>query len=85
MTLVRAYGDSKWKKISSEFYGITSTPRTSKQCRDRWFYVLVIQTRCKINLKERIEIINFFQIFGSQWSKISKIMRKEQDNKIIIN
>ena len=42
----------------------------------------MIQKRSKISLKEKLEVISFFKVFGSQWSKISKMMGKFTENEI---
>lgn len=82
MTLIKIYGQRKWKEISQKFYDKTRVMRTAKQCRDRWFNVLVAQKRCKIGPKDRFNIFGFFQVFGTQWSKISKLMPKFTENEL---
>ena len=66
-----------WKRISKKLN------RTSRQCRDRWNYIVNPNINKKPWTKdENLKLINLQIIYGNKWSFISKFFNNRTDNYI---
>ena len=84
--IVQVRGAKSWNLISNELNSLIhqgNKVRNSKTCRERWRNHLNPElVKGKWSVKEDKLILDQFNIFGSQWSKISKKMKGRTENSV---
>lgn len=80
--IVEENGSRIWKTVS-EILRDKNCIRTPKQCRDRWVNYLKKRTSKRpFTTQESISTIEFYSMFGSQWSKLSDLIPGKTENQI---
>lgn len=73
---LKIYGNNKWSKISNHI-----EKRTDIQCRERYCNILDPRlTDVRWTEKEDIKLLNLYEQFKNQWSKIAKEFGDRTDN-----
>ncbi|EAX90147.1 Myb-like DNA-binding domain containing protein [Trichomonas vaginalis G3] len=73
--LVNRIGTSNWKKVSKQM-----KDRTARQCKDRWEKFLAPElNRGPFNTDEDNLILEKYEQFGPQWTKIASFLSKRSD------
>jgi len=76
--LVQAHGVGNWSILASQL-----TPRTGKQCRERWFNHLADDVKKGSWTEEEDRIIIAMQKkYGNQWAKITRKLPGRTDNAV---
>lgn len=79
---VQKLGTKKWKIVSKHFNSSLNLSRTPKQCRDRWTNYLKDYKMNSFTTQEISCMIHYFDVYGSQWAKISKHLNGRTENQI---
>ena len=80
--IVEDNGSRIWKIVSCLLHE-KDCVRTAKQCRDRWTnYLKTRSIKSTFTVQERISAIEFFCMFGSQWSKLTDLIPGRTENQI---
>lgn len=82
--LVEQNGPQEWKSISDQLaLAGFPTPRTSKQCRERWKYSLNPEiSNHEWSDEERYQILKLHQTYANNWAAIAQYLPGRTDNSI---
>ena len=81
--MVIEYGAKSWTKVAQDVSENFPTPRSGKQCRERWHNHLNPKIHNGNWLPEEEEIIfKFTKIYGTHWSKIARMLQGRTENAI---
>ena len=81
-SLVESIGPKNWKIVSDEFNKKSGIRRSPKQCRDRWTSIPKTGRKMKFSKRQKSNIFEMFEVYGSRWSVFVKLFPNFSENDI---